>query len=92
MTARRTIRAIGPNGPMTVTGQTARALEALVRRGKEGVTALEVSSWAYRFAAYCFVLKRDFGLIIETQREPHEGGWHGRHILHSPVKILDPLP
>ena len=77
---------------MTVTGQTAKALEALVQCGKTGVTALEASSWAYRFAAYCFVLRHDFGLVIETRREPHKGGWHGRHVLHSPVIIVEAWP
>jgi len=71
-----------------VTGQTARALLALKAAGPEGCTALEVSSWALRFAAYTHALIRDHGLVIETRREEHPGGWHGRHILHSPVEIL----
>lgn len=73
----------------TVTGQTARTLIALVTAGARGVTAAEVSCWALRLAAYCFVLRRKFNLIIETVREPHDGGWHGRHILQTPVRLLD---
>jgi hypothetical protein len=42
-----TIDAIGPFGRFTVTGQTARALVALVKAGPAGVTALEVNSWAF---------------------------------------------
>lgn len=74
-------------GAFTVTGQTARALVALHSAGNRGVTALEVSTWAYRFAAYCFDLRR-LGLDIETLREPHVGGWHGRHVLHTPVTLV----
>jgi hypothetical protein len=75
----------GPS--FAVTGQTAKALMALHRAGAAGVTALEVSTWAYRFAAYCFDLRKH-GLDIETVRESHEGGWHGRHVLHTPVRLV----
>lgn len=90
MTARRKLSAIGPHGPFTVTGQDARALAELVRRGGAGVTALEVNSWAYRLGAYVHRLRHDFGLAIETVREPHEGGWHGRYVLRSAVVIAEP--
>ncbi|CAN1556863.1 hypothetical protein MCERH10_02430 [Caulobacteraceae bacterium] len=78
----------GPS--FTVSGQTAKAITALVLAGRQGVTALEVSTWAYRFAAYCHELRKR-GLEIETLREPHEGGWHGRHVLHTLVR-LEPVP
>lgn len=68
-------------------GQTARSLQALVTAGKAGVTALEVSSWALRFAAYCHDLKHKHGLAIRTDREQHDGGWHGRHVLETEVTI-----
>ena len=71
-----------------VRGQTAKALIALVTGGDRGATALEVSTWALRFAAYCHFLRRDFGLSIRTDREEHPGGWHGRHVLETPVRIL----
>lgn len=70
-------------------GQTAKALLALAKAGAAGVTALEVASWAYRFAAYCHELRKHYGLSIQTLREPHPGGWHGRHVLLSPVLIID---
>jgi hypothetical protein len=78
----------GPS--FTVTGQTATASVALHAAASAGVTALEVSTWAYRFAAYCHELRKK-GLEIETVREPHEGGWHGRHVLHTLVR-LEPVP
>ena len=90
MTARRAIAAIGPHGPLHVTGQVAKALEALVARGAAGVTSLEVASVAYRLAAYVHNLRHDYGLAIETVREPHDGGWHGRYVLHSAVTIAEP--
>lgn len=75
-----------------VTGQTARTIAALVEAGDRGVTALECGAWAFRLAAYCHDLRHDFGLDIETQRETHPGGWHGRHILRTPVRIVDIEP
>lgn len=83
------IEAKGPFGRFMVTGQTARALVALVKAGKGGVTALEVSSWALRLSAYVFTLRRDYGLAIETVREKHDGGWHGRFVLRCPVVLLE---
>jgi len=71
-----------------VAGQTARALRVLIEAGSQGATALEVSSWALRFAAYCFKLRHVHGLDIETVREAHDGGWHGRHVLRTPVQIV----
>ncbi|MCP4316421.1 MAG: hypothetical protein GY789_10495 [Hyphomicrobiales bacterium] len=71
-----------------VRGQTARALLALVMVGEHGCTALEVSDWAFRFAAYCHELRHRYGLVIRTDREDHPGGWHGRHVLETPVEIL----
>lgn len=65
----------------------AKALAALVAAGPRGVTALEVDSWAYRLGAYVHSLRHDCGLAIETMREPHEGGWHGRYVLRSPVRV-----
>jgi hypothetical protein len=76
----------GCSEPQTVRGQTARTLLALHKAGQEGVTAQEVSSWALRLAAYVLELrKRD--LKIQTIRESHPGGWHGRYVLHTSVEI-----
>jgi hypothetical protein len=92
MTPRLYVEAIAylPEGErrFVVRGQTAKALIALVASGDRGVTALEVSTWAFRFAAYCHLLRRDFGLSICTEREDHPGGWHGRHVLETPVRIV----
>jgi hypothetical protein len=71
-----------------VRGQTGKALIALVSGGDRGVMALEAASWAYRFAAYCFELRTRYRLAIRTDREEHQGGWHGRHVLETPVRIL----
>ena len=57
-----------------VRGQTARTLKALVDAGPRGITALEVSSWALRLAAYCHDLIHLHGLEITTEREAHEEG------------------
>lgn len=89
---RRVLTAIGPDGSFTVTGQCAKALAALAGAGPRGVTALEVNSWAYRLGAYVHTLRHRHGLAIETQREPHEGGWHGRYVLRSPIAIEGGAP
>ena len=73
--------------PFIVRGQTAKALIALVCGGDRGVSALEVATWAYRLAAYCHELRTRYSLAIRTEREEHPGGWHGRHVLETPVTI-----
>jgi hypothetical protein len=68
--------------------QPRRALAALIKAGSKRVTALELSSWAYRLGAYVHTLRHDYGLAIETLHEPHEGGWHGRCVLQNPCQII----
>ena len=91
MTGRLYVEAVahepGLDRPFVVRGQTAKALIALVNGGDRGVTALEVATWAFRFAAYCHDLRTRYGLAIRTEREEHPGGWHGRHVLETPVTI-----
>lgn len=70
-----------------VSGQTARTLAALVAANSKGITALEVSSWAYRLGAYIYILRRKYGLNIVMRKEKHIGGWHGRYMLETPLEI-----
>ena len=71
-------------------GTKARTIFALVGAGKRGVTALEVSSWAFRLAAYVHALKNgNYNLDICTHDEEHEGGIHARYELLTPVEILE---
>jgi hypothetical protein len=80
---------VTPAGRIAVNArQPRRALAALINAGSDGVTALELSSWAYRLGAYVHTLRHDYGLAIETLREPHDGGWHGRYVLHTPCQII----
>ncbi len=74
---------------INVTGRPAQTLVALVKAGSKGITALEMSSWAYRLGAYIHILRRDYGLDIQTLKEKHPGGWHARYVLHTPVEILE---
>lgn len=86
-------KARAPDGqPFTVTGQPARAVLALLKAGAAGVTAMEVSSWAFRLSHYVMVLRHQHGLEIVTQWEAHEGGRHGRYVLRSTVIILEIIP
>jgi len=93
MTAKRftvyaRVRDGGEAREIRVRGQEAKSLLALVDAGAGGVTALEICTWALRFAAYCHSLRKRCGLSIAMVREPHPGGWHGRHVLLSHVEIV----
>ena len=78
-----------PAGRIVISApQELRALVALINAGCCGVTALELSSWAYRLGAYVHTLRHGYGLEIETLREPHDGGWHARYVLHTPCQII----
>ena len=85
--ARLRVKGSGPSGEFSVSGQTAHALLALVNAAGRGVTALELSTGALRLAAYVHSLRR-LGLVVTLLREPHPGGWHGRYVLASPVRLL----
>lgn len=82
---RKSVLEIGEQ-KFVISGQELRTLLALVAADSVGITALEVSTWAYRLAAYCHELRR-LGVPISTSREPHEGGWHGRYRLEGKVKL-----
>ena len=89
MSERRvTFRRLTDGRVFEVTGQTAKALVALVLAGDRGCTSLEVSSWALRLAHYVLYLRR-LGLRIDTDREEHSGGWHGRYRLRTGIEILE---
>ena len=82
----------GTERVIKVPGQAGRALLELVRAGREGLTALDLGSWALRLAVYISTLRHRHGLIIETAPEPHEGpggrGTHGRYVLRTHVRIV----
>jgi hypothetical protein len=82
-----TVYVSGQEKQYLVSGRTAQTLYALVQAGKQGITALEVNSWAYRLASYIYDLRHDYGLDITTAAEPHHGGTHARYHLITPVEI-----
>jgi hypothetical protein len=82
---RKSVLQIGKK-KFVISGQKLRALLALVAAGDHGITALEVSTWAYPLGADCRTLRR-LGVPISMSREPHEGGWHGRYRLEGKVKL-----
>ena len=81
---------IVPDGmPFTASGQEARTLLLLYSKGTTGVVAYDFRGGPpFRLPAYTWSLMRKFGLQIETRREGHDTGWHGRFVLHTPVEIL----
>lgn len=70
-------------------GRDCQTLIALVEAKQKGTTALEISSWALRLSAYIFNLRKECGLDIITNTEPHDGGHHGRYVLQDDVRILE---
>jgi len=77
---------------ITLNGQYARTLAALIDSRKNGITALEISSWALRLSHYIFILRTEYGLNIRMVRETHDGiagpGWHGRYILQDSAVLI----
>lgn len=73
-------------------GRFAMTLRALIAAGPAGVTSLSLAqSWAIRTSHYIYRLRRDHGLLIETQMEEHGGpysGNHARYILRDRVRVL----
>lgn len=84
------LRPNGKSRPLTLMGQTARALKCLIASEGKGITALDVSSWALRLAAYIHTLRTEHGLEIKTLKEPHliDGlkGYHARYVLLTKVR------
>jgi hypothetical protein len=79
-----------PHGvPFTCKGQEAKTLLLLTEKSTAGVVAYDFTGGPpFRLPAYTWALMRNHGLNIETLREQHEGGWHGRFVLHTPVEIV----
>lgn len=89
--ARIKVRArVLPDGmPFTAAGQEALTLLLLEQNGPSGVVAYDFRGGPpFRLPAYTWSLMRKHGLQIETRREGHDNGWHGRFVLHTPVEIL----
>ena len=61
----------------------------LHQKGALGVVAYDFRGGPpFRLPAYTWSLMRNHGLVIETRREQHECGWHGRFVLHTPIEII----
>jgi len=73
-----------------VKGRAAQTLVALIKARTSGIITLELSStWALRLSGYIHLLRNNNNLQIETVKEKHDGGWHGRYVLHTHVEILE---
>ncbi len=86
-----TARIMSDDRAFTVSGRPAETLLSLLDAGPRGVTSLEAfqAGWAVRLAAYVHRLRSECGLVIETRRESHLGGSHGRYLLHTPVEVME---
>ena len=72
-----------------LSGQKCRTLIALIKNKNKGITALEVSSWSFRLAAYVHILRSKFNLNIITIKEAHKWGFHARYHILDKVEILE---
>src|SRR5688572_19146837 len=72
----------------TIVQAVEREAETLLRisAGRRGITPLDAhrAGTAFRLAAYVHDLKA-LGILVEMEREPHPGGWHGRYRLAGDV-------
>jgi len=93
---RTTFRVYDAEQPRTITltGQNARCLLALIEAGNRGANALAVSSWALRFGAYVWEMRHRYGVPIAMERVDHDnhGGWHGVYRLLCRVEVVEPEP
>ncbi len=79
----------GAERTIIVGGRLAWALVELIRAGKVGLTA--ITAPGPRWSGYIHRLRRDFGIDIETETEPHGGpfsGHHARYHLRSRVHMI----
>ncbi len=89
LTATFSLQNSGATKTITLKGQTAKTLIALIKAKQKGCTALEISSWALRLSGYIHILRTKYRLNIVTKKEPHDGGSHGRYFLLDEVDILE---
>ena len=73
---------------ITIIGKKARLLKMLYDNRDEGITALDVVPWICGISCYLYDLRHIHGLNIETTKEPHVGGYHGRYRLKSGINII----
>lgn len=66
-----------------------QTLISLYENLKRGITALEISIWAYRLDGYIYDLHHAYGLEIDTRIEPHDIGQQARYFLLTPIEILE---
>lgn len=90
MAAKLSVQFRLPSGEVRyVRGQEANTLLLLHERGPAGVLAYDFRGGPpFRLPAYTWASMRRHGLIIETIREKHDGGWHGRFVLHTPIEVV----
>ena len=71
---------------IALVGRNAWALGELISAGTLGITALDYPG--ARIAAYVHMLRSEYGLLIETVDQKHDGpfaGTHAKYILKSDV-------
>lgn len=72
-----------------VRGRHAQTLYWLLYHRYDGITPISVCNTAWRLANYVFYLRRTCKLDIQTEKEPHVGGYHARYFLLSDVTVLE---
>jgi hypothetical protein len=72
---------------ITVKGRECQTLDRLIAAGKQGITSLDHPG--IRLAAYIFDLRRDFGILIQTDNENHGGEFAGSHARYTLVSEIE---
>lgn len=84
-----TARVLPDGQPFKLIGRYGWALKNLVAAGKRGCTPIDHPG--PRWSAYIYRLRKNYGLVIETVNEAHDGpfpGSHARYLLHTEVEII----
>jgi hypothetical protein len=74
---------------LTFEGREADTLNRLIVRGEAGLTSIE--NHGPRISQYVMKVRRA-GIAVEMIREPHDGGFpgkHGSYFLRSPLRVLE---
>lgn len=77
-----------PDGAtFTLTGKAAKLMRSLTIGRPCGITSLDVWRISTRLSAYVHLFRHRHGLVITTEREPHDDGWHARYRLGTRVTV-----
>ncbi len=72
-----------------IEGCIAHTLFYLVHKGRHGVTAAEISNWAYPLEECVYMLRNEHNLDITAHSKSHDDSKHTRYELIDAVELLE---